>query len=104
MSNSQKPPYMGPILKSPKWVDRGYREFVSTFPCLNCGKSGPSDPHHDRRFKNCGVGMKPPDTYLIPLCHECHVKTEGCDVDPLVAAVAMLKMLTMYMARLKNGR
>lgn len=63
---------MSSFFKIKAWRSRKYREHVSKYPCIQCGKPGPSDPHHDRRFNNCGTGIKPPDIYLIPLCRECH--------------------------------
>ena len=85
--------------KFPKLVCRNYREHVSRYPCLNCGAPGPSDPHHDRRHGNCGMGMKPPDTYCIPLCHKCHVLSEGYDVPVDAALKFMINSITEFITK-----
>jgi len=89
------------ILKSAKLICREYREHVSRYACIRpeCGRPGPNDPHHDRRFGNCGVSMKPPDIYCIPLCHECHVKTEGLDVDRELALRFMLNSICEFVEK-----
>jgi hypothetical protein len=88
---------MNSFFKTKAWKSRKYREHVSRYPCIQCGEPGPSDPHHDRRFDNCGTGIKPPDTYLIPLCHECHVKTGGIIVSPDAALRFMVLSLSEFL-------
>lgn len=57
------------------WRSKGYRDYIRRQPCLKCGRT-PCDPHHVS-FANTGIGTKPPDSYCIPLCRECHTATHG---------------------------
>lgn len=51
--------------------NRKYLRWVAGKYCLFCGNpSGP--PHHVRWAGECGLSRKPSDTYVIPVCHECH--------------------------------
>lgn len=51
--------------------NRKYIAWVATKPCLYClAPSGP--PHHVRWAGPCGVSQKPSDTYIIPICPDCH--------------------------------
>ena len=47
-----------------------YIEWIRNQPCLVCGES--SDPHHVRIDGNAGTGIRPPDSYCIPLCFTHH--------------------------------
>lgn len=59
--------------KQGKWKSPKYRKWISEQPCLRCSNSGPCDPHHeDHGFYNSGMGTKPSDTQLVPLCFQCH--------------------------------
>ena len=56
------------------WKSKKYRIWISEQPCLKCGSFSVSAPHHeDNGFWNSGMGMKPPDTQCLPLCHDCHI-------------------------------
>ena len=54
--------------------DKQWLEWVRDQKCAECGRYGPSEPHH---FKGdlhlSGVGMKSPDYLTMPLCLECHL-------------------------------
>lgn len=59
-------------------------------------------PAHQRQLGACGVGMKPPDTYALPLCSSCHNDehqvghaTFWMDKD---IALMCLELLTEYLA------
>src|SRR6266705_4199571 len=48
--------------------------FVRQLPCVACGKAAPSHAAHVRTGTDSGVGMKPADRYVVPLCTACHEK------------------------------
>lgn len=51
--------------------DAAWLEKIRHMDCIVCQKT-PCDPAHIRVGTNGGMGMKPGDDYVIPLCHECH--------------------------------
>ena len=55
-------------------VDKAKRKWISERRCACCGAWPPCDPAHQRVLGNGGMGMKPPDTDLLPICHKCHDK------------------------------
>ncbi len=62
--------YAQPKARKPR-RNRKYIAWVATHPCIYCGaESGP--PHHARWAGPCGMGQKPSDTYIIPVCTRCH--------------------------------
>jgi hypothetical protein len=51
--------------------DRDHLRFVTTQPCLACGRS-PSDPHHLRFAQQRALGRKVSDEFTVPLCRLHH--------------------------------
>jgi len=64
-----------PILgkKSRKKLRNDYKSWAKKRPCLVNNIVG-VDGHHIRMKHNCGMGLKPPDEYIIPLDHELHME------------------------------
>ncbi|WMT72979.1 ERF family protein [Bradyrhizobium sp. Ash2021] len=64
-----------PISKPLRLRDRHHLKFVSTQPCLACGRS-PSDAHHLKFAQQRAMGRKVSDEFTVPLCrlhhHELH--------------------------------
>jgi hypothetical protein len=64
-----------PLSKPLRLRDRNHLKFVSTQPCLACGRS-PSDAHHLKFAEQRGMGLKVSDEFTVPLCrlhhHELH--------------------------------
>ncbi|MEH2568850.1 ERF family protein [Bradyrhizobium sp. AZCC 2289] len=64
-----------PISKPLRLRDRNHLKFVSTQPCLACGRS-PSDAHHLKFAQQRAMGRKVSDEFTVPLCrlhhHELH--------------------------------
>jgi len=55
--------------KYEKWMkDKDWLVVIRGLPCSYCGK-GPSDAHH---VGSRGMGLKNPDSMVIPLCRLCH--------------------------------
>lgn len=51
------------------WMkDKQWLEVIRQLPCLNCGRM-PVDAHH---VGSRGMGLKNPDSMVIPLCRTCH--------------------------------
>jgi hypothetical protein len=59
------------IAKSVRERDRQHLKFVSTQPCLVCGRT-PSDPHHLKFSEARAMGRKVSDKYTVPLCRLHH--------------------------------
>ncbi len=55
---------------------RPYVAWVRTLACISCGHEGPSDAAH-MPVGPRGVGLKAPDTSVVPLCRACHLHTDG---------------------------
>lgn len=51
--------------------DPGHLKFITTLPCLICDQE-PSDPHHLKALTDGGMGIKPSDSFAVPLCRQHH--------------------------------
>ena len=51
--------------------DKEHRKFVSSQPCLVCGRS-PADAHHLRFAQPRALGRKVSDEFTVPLCRAHH--------------------------------
>jgi hypothetical protein len=51
--------------------DKDHRKFVSTQPCLACGRT-PADPHHLRFAQPRALSRKVSDEFTVPLCRVHH--------------------------------
>jgi len=63
---------MTPCPKAKPGVDLKYRAWLRTQPCSNCWFPAPSIVAHQRILGGGGIGIKPPDSDALPLCHHCH--------------------------------
>jgi hypothetical protein len=54
-----------------RYRDRAHLEFVSSQPCLLCGRR-PSDAHHLRFAQPRALGRRVSDEYAVPLCRTHH--------------------------------
>lgn len=56
--------------------DKKYRQWISEQPCVACGRIATDDmpniPAHQRDIGDGGMGLKPGDNWLLPLCNDCH--------------------------------
>jgi hypothetical protein len=60
-----------PLTKPIRLRDRDHLKFVSTQPCLACGRS-PSDAHHLKFAQGRALGRKVSDEFAVPLCRAHH--------------------------------
>jgi hypothetical protein len=60
-----------PLNKPVRPRDRDHLKFVSTQPCLACGRS-PSDAHHLKFAQGRALGRKVSDEFTVPLCRAHH--------------------------------
>lgn len=67
---------MSPQPKRKRLALPKYLDWLKDKPCCVCGKEPYADhksiPHHCRVNGSGGTGIKPSDTYALPLCHKCH--------------------------------
>jgi hypothetical protein len=80
--------------------DKDHRRFVSTQPCLLCGRT-PADPHHLRFAQPRTMGRKVSDEFTVPVCrmHHRELHSHGderlwwrkLNVDPLSIAQKLWK-------------
>jgi hypothetical protein len=78
-----------------RYRDRAHLEFVSSQPCLLCGRR-PSDAHHLRFAQPRALGRRVSDEFAVPLCRTHHrvLHTRGdeaewwksANLDPVAAA------------------
>jgi hypothetical protein len=55
-----------------------YAKWISTLPCINCGRTGETQAAHMTLSANQkGMGMKVPDDQQVPLCWSCHAYWDG---------------------------
>jgi hypothetical protein len=62
--------------KSPRRRDKRHLDYVSSKPCLVCGRS-PSDAHHLRFAEPRALGRKVSDEFTVPLCRIHHRELHG---------------------------
>jgi hypothetical protein len=62
-----------PLTKPFRLRDRDHLKFVSTQPCLACGRS-PSDAHHLKFAEGRALGRKVSDEFTVPLCRAHHLR------------------------------
>ena len=62
---------VNPIGKTLRLRDRDHLRFVTTLPCLACGRS-PSDAHHLRFAQGRAMGRRVSDEFTVPLCRTHH--------------------------------
>ena len=55
-----------PLPKEQPWRSEEYRRLVASYPCIHCGRSGPSQAAHADQGK--GLGIKSDDRTAFPLC------------------------------------
>ena len=53
--------------------DPKYLSLVRQLPCCTCDKDPPSEVHHIKQSGQRGGGMRSPDKFGIPMCHDCHI-------------------------------
>ena len=79
-----------------------YLDYVRTLPCADCGKPGPSDPHHESWIDGTRAGGKPDDAFALPLCRVCHtLHHTGHGMGRENAARALLRTLRDYLRGLE---
>jgi len=49
-------------------------KFINQLPCSTCQALPPSEASHIRLGADGGMGLKPSDKFIIPQCHECHMR------------------------------
>ena len=57
--------------KTVRLRDKDHRKFVSSQPCLVCGRL-PADPHHLRFAQPRALGRKVSDEFTVPVCRVHH--------------------------------
>lgn len=59
------------MLKQKNIRDSKHLAYIRTLPCMRCSKK-PSEAAHVRNGTDGGMGLKPSDCFVVPLCHSCH--------------------------------
>lgn len=69
---------MLPNFKSPRIADQKYLRSMKDRPCAACGaEDGTVVGAHMRWHEFSGMGRKPDDALVVPLCFECHADQEA---------------------------
>jgi hypothetical protein len=86
---------VGVLAKELRRRDKEHRKFVSSQPCVVCGRS-PADAHHLRFAQPRALGMKVSDEFTVPICRVHHrelhrigderVWWQNLNIDPLPIA------------------
>jgi ERF superfamily/Protein of unknown function (DUF968) len=93
--------------------DKDHLKFVTTQPCLICGRT-PADPHHLRFAEHPALGSKVSDDFTVPLCRMHHRQAhwhgnerawwEQQRLDPLpIAATLWAKSRAIHTAGVNNS-
>lgn len=90
--------------RSPRKKNKGWLDTIRSLPCTVCKKPDCSDAAHirfaDRIYykRHSGLGEKPNDVWVVPLCRDCHVKQHSeneaswwraVNIDPLWIAMLL---------------
>ncbi len=57
-----------------KEIAKTYHNWITLQDCCITGDSNVGRPHHVRFNQFCGIGIKPPDIFEIPITNELHVE------------------------------
>ena len=86
------------ISKPVRERDRDHLKFVTSQPCVVCGRT-PSDAHHIRFAEQRAMGRKVSDRFAVPICRLHHRELhrrgnerawwENQAIDPLVVAATL---------------
>lgn len=57
--------------KANNYRSDAWRRAVASLPCSVCMREGQSQAAHVNHLGK-GMGLKAPDVWTFPLCHECH--------------------------------
>ena len=78
--------------------DREHLKFVSSQPCLVCGRT-PSDAHHVKFAEQRAMGRKVSDRFTVPICRLHHRELhrrgnerawwESQEINPLIVAATL---------------
>lgn len=86
-----------------------YKAFIRSLPCVVCSTE-PTEAAHQRIDGMGGMGVKPPDSYCLPLCYECHAREHQIGAITFWANAMIdrrkeiIVCLTLYLERVvKNG-
>ena len=59
------------IPKANNYRSEAWRRAVAALPCVVCLREGQSQAAHVNHMGK-GMGLKAPDCWTFPVCHECH--------------------------------
>lgn len=57
-----------------RWRSDAHRDWIRRFACANCGERAGVEVAHYRIGSGAGMGQKPDDWRVTPLCKACHDK------------------------------
>ena len=85
--------------KPKKWRSKKYMEWVARRPSMLSGMIDRNVSHHHRVGTDGGTGMKPSDSYCIPLTYNEHdlFHAGRLFIDSEQAFKAMVRQLTEYL-------
>jgi ERF superfamily protein len=99
-SPDRSPPHRRMPAKTIRLRDKDHRKFVSTQPCLVCGRT-PADPHHLRFAQPRALSRKVSDEFTVPVCRLHHRELhdhgdekmwwKGININPLPIAMKLWK-------------
>lgn len=58
--------------RSSRWRNRAHENHVRSHECVSCTSQADIEGAHVRLGSHTGMGQKPNDWLMVPLCHQCH--------------------------------
>jgi hypothetical protein len=83
--------------------DKDHRKFVSTQPCLVCGRT-PADPHHLRFAQPRALSRKVSDEFTVPVCRLHHRELHNHGDEKMWWKAININPLPIAMKLWKQGR
>jgi hypothetical protein len=94
------PPKRTPRERLPHRNNTDHLEAIRQCPCLACGRDPCGEAAHVRMGTHAGMGRKPEDRWVTPLCRACHADQHeigeltfwhSLDLPPLTIAAALYR-------------
>lgn len=58
--------------RSSRWRSKAHENHVRSHECVSCTSQADIEGAHVRIGSHTGMGQKPNDWLMVPLCHTCH--------------------------------
>jgi len=87
--------------KRPPIRDKAHLKFIASLPCVKCANPE-TCAAHIRTETDGGMGMKPSDSWTVPLCHKCHTEQHNKGETTFWGSIKAAKQLARNLYLMKG--